>query len=81
MSVVQAFFAVSGDAAAFFKMGGYAIYVWPAYALFFIVLIADTVAPGVRRHRVLRELRARLARQQARQDRTGSNTIPTPPTP
>ncbi len=30
---------------AFFAMGGYAIYVWPAYALFFIVLIADTVAP------------------------------------
>ncbi|TAM03477.1 MAG: heme exporter protein CcmD, partial [Rhodanobacter sp.] len=29
----------------FLAMGGYAAYVWPAYALFFIVLIADTVAP------------------------------------
>jgi len=65
----------------FLAMGGYAIYVWPAYALFFIVLIADTVAPRVRRRRVLRELRARLARQQARQDRAGSNSIPTPPSP
>ena len=81
MSALQTFLAVSGDPAAFFRMGGYAIYVWPAYALFFIVLIADTVAPRVRRRRVLRELRARLARQQARQDRAGGNSIPTPPTP
>ena len=76
MSAVQTFLA----------MGGYAIYVWPAYALFFIVLIADTVAPRVRRHRVLRELRARLARQDARQNparpgRAGGNSISTPPTP
>ena len=68
----------------FLAMGGYAIYVWPAYALFFIVLIADTVAPRVRRRRVLRELRARLARQDARQnparqDRVCANSIPTPP--
>ncbi|MBT2144906.1 MULTISPECIES: heme exporter protein CcmD [unclassified Rhodanobacter] len=63
----------------FFAMGGYAAYVWPAYALFFIVLIADTIAPRVRRHRVLRELRARLARQQVRQGRASST--PTPPSP
>lgn len=81
MSAVHNFFAVSGDAAAFFKMGGYAMYVWPAYALFFIVLIADTVAPRLRRRRVLRELRIRLARQQARQDRAGGNSISTPPSP
>jgi len=71
MSAVQTFLA----------MGSYAIYVWPAYALFFAVLIADTVAPHVRRRRVLRELRARLARQQARQDRAGVNSISTPPSP
>ncbi len=53
----------------FFAMGGYAAYVWPAYAVFFIVLIADTVAPRLRRRRVLIELRARLARQRARQER------------
>ena len=65
----------------FFAMGGYAAYVWPAYAVFFAVLIVDTVAPRVRRRRVLLELRARLARQQVRQDRTGSNPIPSPPSP
>lgn len=60
----------------FFAMGGYAAYVWPAYALFFIVLLADTVAPRLRRRRVLAELRARLARQSARQER---DTSPIPP--
>lgn len=54
---------------AFFAMGGYAAYVWPAYAVFFIVLVADYLAPGIRRRRYLRELRARLARQNARQQR------------
>ena len=53
----------------FFAMGGYAAYVWPAYAVFFIVLIADFLAPGIRRRRQLRELRARLARHGARQQR------------
>ncbi|WP_174567062.1 heme exporter protein CcmD [Rhodanobacter sp. B04] len=61
----------------FFAMGGYAMYVWPAYALFFTVLIADTIAPGVRRRRVLRELRTRLARQSMRQNRP----TPAPPSP
>lgn len=53
----------------FLAMGGYAAYVWPAYAVFFLVLIADYLAPGIRRRRQLRELRARLARQSARQQR------------
>jgi heme exporter protein D len=82
MSMLQSVLAVGSDAAAFLKMGGYAAYVWPAYAVFFVVLIVDTVAPRVRRRRVLRELRARLARQQARQDRTAGNPIPSsPPSP
>ena len=58
---------------SFFMMGGYAAYVWPAYALFFIVLIADTVAPRLRRRRILVELRARLARQSARQERRSTH--------
>ena len=29
----------------FFAMGGYAAYVWPAYAVFLAVLLADTLAP------------------------------------
>jgi heme exporter protein D len=54
---------------AFFAMGGYAWYVWPAYALFFVVLIADYLAPIVRRRRVLRELRGRIARERVRNTR------------
>ncbi len=53
----------------FLAMGGYAVYVWPAYAVFLVVLLADALAPVLRRRRVLRELRGRLARQAARQHR------------
>ncbi len=60
----------------FFAMGGYAAYVWPAYAVFFIVLIADSIAPRLRRRRTLRELRARLARQSARQERHSATSAP-----
>jgi len=61
---------------SFFAMGGYATYVWPAYAMFFIVLIADTVAPRLRRRRLLGELAARLTRQSARQERDSSSIPP-----
>ncbi|OOG58260.1 heme exporter protein CcmD [Rhodanobacter sp. B05] len=66
---------------SFFMMGGYAAYVWPAYAVFFIVLIADTLSPRLRRRRLLGELRARVARQSARQERDTASTPPssTPP--
>lgn len=43
----------------FFHMGGYAFYVWSAYGVTFIVLVANVVVPMLR----ARELRARLARQ------------------
>ncbi|KRE92448.1 hemagglutination activity protein [Frateuria sp. Soil773] len=58
---------------SFLAMGGYAAYVWPAYAVFFVVLAADFFAPALRRRRNLRELRARLARQSARQQRSASS--------
>jgi len=74
MSTLSHFFALSGEAAVFFRMGGYAGYVWPAYTVFFIVLIADNVAPRLRRRRILRELRDRLARQVARERRSPSST-------
>jgi heme exporter protein D len=51
---------------AFWQMGGYAQYVWPAYAVFFVVLIVDYVAPMLRRRRTLRDLRTRLTRQSRR---------------
>src|SRR6185437_13804011 len=63
MSAMQHLLAVGGDAAAFFRMGGYAAYVWPAYAVFFAVLVADTLAP---------RLRGRLTRQAARERRATS---------
>lgn len=50
----------------FLDMGGYASYVWPAFAIFFVVLIADYASSGLRRRRVLKELRGRIARQKAR---------------
>ena len=43
----------------FFHMGGYAFYVWSAYGVAFIVLLANVIVPLLR----ARELRARLARQ------------------
>jgi heme exporter protein D len=63
----------------FLAMGGYAAYVWPAYAVFFAALIADDLAPRLRRRRILRELRGRLARQAARERRaTPSPITPSP---
>jgi heme exporter protein D len=62
--------------ASFLAMGGYAAYVWPAYAVFFIVLIADTLAPRLRRRRLLRELQARIARKRARDGRASVSTSP-----
>jgi heme exporter protein D len=50
----------------FFAMGGYGGYVWTSYALFFIVLIADAVAPLWQRRNTLRTLASRLKRQSAR---------------
>jgi heme exporter protein D len=50
-------------------MGGYAMYVWPAFAVFFIVLVWDWFAPALRRRRFTRELRGRLARERTRNTR------------
>jgi heme exporter protein D len=58
---------MSGSFQAFLAMGGYAAYVWPAYAVFLVVLLGDTLVPTLRRRRIVRELRAHLARQAVRQ--------------
>ncbi|MBS0382490.1 MAG: heme exporter protein CcmD [Proteobacteria bacterium] len=50
-------------------MGGYAAYVWPAYAVFFAVLVWDWLAPAFRKRRITRELRGRIAREQTRNTR------------
>jgi heme exporter protein D len=43
--------------------------------VFFLVLAADFISPLLRRRRNLRELRARLARQSARQQRSASPAV------
>lgn len=58
-------------------MGGYAFYVWPAYAVFFIVLAWDWFAPALRRRRFTRELRGRLARERSRNARAPRAEAPT----
>jgi len=47
----------------FLAMGGYGAYVWSSYAIFFIVLLIDFLAPRLQRRRVLAELRGRMKRQ------------------
>jgi len=49
--------------ADFLAMGGYGTYVWTAYAVFGLVLLADALTPLLRRRRALRDLRGRLKRQ------------------
>ena len=56
--------------ADFFAMGGYGAYVWPSYAVFFIVLAVDALAPIAQRRRILTELRGRLKRRQTREANT-----------
>ena len=42
----------------FLQMGGYAVYVWPAYALTALTLAVSVIAPIRRRKRLIRELSA-----------------------
>ena len=58
----------------FFAMGGYAMYVWPAYAVFFVVLAWDWIAPVLRRRQLLSELRGRIAREQLRRQRAAQTS-------
>lgn len=53
----------------FWAMGGYAVYVWSAYALALVVLILDSLLPRRRQRRLLAEIRAQVAREQARRAR------------
>ena len=47
----------------FFQMGGYAIYVWPAYLVTAVALVVTLVAPLRRRACIIRELSAVAARR------------------
>ncbi len=46
------------DWQAFFAMGGYAVYVWPSYALAAALLAANAVIPHWRERRLLQRLQA-----------------------
>jgi heme exporter protein D len=50
----------------FFAMGGYGAYIWPAYAVFVVVLALEAYAPLARRKRLLTDIRGRLQRREAR---------------
>ncbi|MET0548627.1 MAG: heme exporter protein CcmD [Xanthomonas sp.] len=58
----------------FWAMGGYAVYVWSAYALALVVLLLDSLLPRRRQRRLLAEIRAQLAREQARRARGNAGT-------
>ena len=51
----------------FLQMGGYALYVWPAYAVTAVTLAVSVVAPIRRRNRLLRELAAMAAQKERSQ--------------
>ena len=51
----------------FFHMGGYALYVWPSYALAMVVLIANVVAPVLQRRRLLADIARKLRRARRNQ--------------
>jgi heme exporter protein D len=53
--------------ADFLAMGGYGIYIWPAYAVFVVVFAIDAIAPRLRRKRVLADIRGKLRRRDARE--------------
>lgn len=40
----------------FLAMGGYGVYVWPAYGIAFVVLLLNVVLPLVQRKQFLRQL-------------------------
>jgi heme exporter protein D len=45
----------------FLTMGGYAAYVWPAYAVAVVVVVANAIAPSLRLRRLKAEIRAHRA--------------------
>lgn len=49
-------------------MGGYAVYVWSSYAVATVVMVANLIAPHLRRRRLQRELAqaVRLERRRRR---------------
>ena len=57
---------------AFFDMGGYAFYVWTSYLFCAVVLGVNLVLPLRDRSRLMKLLRARMQRDDARSGQTGA---------
>jgi len=51
---------------SFLYMGGYAMYVWPAYGVTALVLVGNIVWPVLQRKQLLRQLTIKQKRTQAR---------------
>lgn len=60
--------------ADFLAMHGYGLYVWTAYSVFFVVLLADALAPLRQRRNTLDELRGRLKREASKNTLTRSGS-------
>ena len=48
----------------FLTMGGYAVYVWPAYAIAAVVLIVNAWLPGRQLRQLLDQLKCRMQGKQ-----------------
>ncbi|MDV0438227.1 heme exporter protein CcmD [Xanthomonas sacchari] len=59
----------------FWAMGGYAVYVWSAYALALVVLLLDSVLPRRRQRRLLADIRAQVTRERARRVRDNAAAV------
>ncbi|MEX2367568.1 MAG: heme exporter protein CcmD [Pseudohongiellaceae bacterium] len=51
---------------AFLDMGGYAQYVWPVYILFALFFVITVIPPILFRRKILKQLRARMEREENR---------------
>ena len=54
----------------FFAMGGDAVYVWTAYGFFAVVIAYNVIQPAIAKRKIIRNLKARLRREAARQGQT-----------
>jgi heme exporter protein D len=55
---------VMNSFAEFLGMGGYGMYVWPAYGIAFVVLLLNVVLPLIQRKKLLRDLALKQKRKQ-----------------
>jgi heme exporter protein D len=52
--------------AEFLSMGGHAVYVWWSYGIFAAIIAFNILQPLLAKKRILRQLQARLVREEAR---------------